>query len=105
MDDGGYTGAAISYWENGQSKINAEDRNVLIALIKVLYKCGGLRTSDDASQLLEAGNYRVLDGDEKQRVFGEFEEEINVEPSTPKQNTSRSLFPLLLENIFSISQD
>ena len=105
MDDAGYTGAAISYWENGQSRINAEDRNVLIALIKVLYKCGGLRTPDDANQLLKAGNYRVLDDDEKQRVFGEIEEENNVEPPTPKQNTSRSLFPLLLENIFSISQD
>ena len=104
MDDRGYTGAAISYWESGESKINAEDRNVLLALIKVLHRCGGLRTLGDANQLLEAGNYRVLDNDEKQKVFGEIAKEINAEPPAPKQNTSRSLFPLLLENLFSISE-
>ena len=106
MDDGGYTGAAISYWENGESKINPEDRNVLIALIKVLHKCGGLRTLTNANQLLEAGNYRTLDDDEKQKIFGEIADEINTELTTSKQNTStRSLFPLLLENLFSISED
>ena len=105
MGDMGYSGAAISYWELGESKINAEDRNVLIALIKVLHKCGGLRILDDANQLLEAGNYRILDIKETQQIFGEIAEEINVEPPTPKQDTSRSLFPLLLENLFSISED
>jgi transcriptional regulator with XRE-family HTH domain len=106
MGDMGYTGAAISYWESGESKINAEDRNVLIALITVLHKCGGLQTLKDANQLLEAGNYRALHDDEKQKVFGEITEEINVEPPTPKQNTStRSLFALLLENLFFISED
>ena len=105
MGDLGYSGAAISYWELGESKISAEDRNVLLALITVLHKCGGLRTLDDANQLLEAGNYRALDEDEKQKVFGEIAEKINVEPSSSKQNTSRSLFPRLLENFFSISED
>jgi len=105
MGDLGFSGAAISYWELGESKISAEDRNVLLALITVLHKCGGLRTLDDADQLLEAGNYRALDENEKQKVFGEIAEEINVEPPAPTQNTSRSLFPLLLENLFSISQD
>ena len=105
MGDLGFSGAAVSNWERGKSKISAEDRNVLMALIKVLHKCGGLRTLDDANQLLEAGNYRALDDDEKQKVFGEIAEEINVEPPAPKQNTSRSLFALLLENLFSISED
>ena len=105
MGDLGFSGAAISYWELGESKISAEDRNVLLALITVLHKCGGLRTLDDANQLLEAGNYRALDENEKQKVFGKIVEEINVEPPARTQNTSRSLFPLLLENLFSISQD
>lgn len=105
MDDGGYTGAAISHWESWESKINAEDRNVLVALIKVLHKCGGLRTPDDANQLLEAGNYRALDDNETQQIFGEVADEIKVEPPTPKQNTSKSFIPFLLENLFSISED
>jgi hypothetical protein len=100
-----YSGAAVSDWERGKSKIHADDRIVLTALIKTLHKQGGIEALLDANQLLEAGNYRVLDGDEKQKVFGEIEEEIKVEPPTPKQNTSRSSFPLLLENLFSISQD
>jgi len=106
MGDFGFSGAAVSNWERGENKISVEDRNVLIALIKVLHKCDGLRTLKDANQLLEAGNYRALHDDEKQKVFGEITEEINVEPPTPKQNIStRSLFALLLENLFSISED
>ena len=106
MGDFGFSGAAVSNWERGENKISVEDRNVLIALIKVLHKCDGLGTLKDANQLLEAGNYRAFDDDEKQEVFGEITEKINVEPPTPKQNTStRSLFALLLENLFSISED
>ena len=104
MGDLGFSGAAVSNWERGENKINVEDRNVLLALITVLHKAGGLRTLDDDIQLLKAGNYRALDGDEKQKVFREIAEEINVEPAALKQNTSSSLFPLLLENLFSISE-
>jgi len=71
MGDLGFSGAAISYWELGESKISAEDRNVLLALITVLHKCGGLRTLDDANQLLEAGNYRALNPDETRILFPE----------------------------------
>ena len=99
-----YSGAAVSDWERGKSKIHADDRIVLTALIKTLHEQGGIEALLDANQLLEAGNYRVLDDDEKQKVFGKIAEEINVEPPAPKQNTSRSLFPLLLENLFSISE-
>ena len=105
MGDFGFSGAAISDWERGESKINAEDRNVLMALIKVLHKCGGLRTLDDANHLLEAGNYSALDDDEKQKIFGEIVDNVNVEPPTREQNTSRSLFAILLKNLFSVSED
>jgi hypothetical protein len=100
-----YSGAAVSDWERGVSKIHADQRPVLISILKVLQQWGGVRTLTDANQLLEAGNYRALDNDEKQKVFGKIPEEINAEPPTRKQNTSRSLFPLLLENIFSLSED
>jgi hypothetical protein len=102
----GYSGAAVSDWERGKSKIHADERLVLAALIKILHQQGGIETLLDANQLLEAGNYRTLDDDEKQKIFGEISDEINTEPPTSKQNTStRSLFLLLLENLFSISED
>ena len=100
-----YSGAAVSDWERGVSKIHADQRQVLISILKVLQQWGGVRTLTDANQLLEVGNYRALDGDEKQKVFREIAEEINAEPPALKQNTSRSLFALLLENIFSLSED
>ena len=77
MGDLGFSGAAISDWERGESIINAQDRNVLTALIQVLHKCGGLKTLAQANQFLEAGNYRVLSPDDAQGIFQ------NVEPVQP----------------------
>lgn len=65
----GYSGAAISDWERGKSKINADQRLVLISLTKVLKQLGGLKNSREANELLEAGNYRALNVDEKQKIF------------------------------------
>jgi hypothetical protein len=103
MGDRGVSGAAVSDWERGESKINVEDRNVLIAIIKVLYKCGGLKTRDDANQLLEAGNYRALNTAEAQEIFGEIPAESRAEQPVPEQKSSISLIAFLMENLFAIS--
>src|SRR5690349_3412555 len=66
---GGYSAAAVSDWERGKSKIDEDERLVLTSLIQVLYGHGGLKDSGDANLLLEAGNYRALDVQEKQRIF------------------------------------
>lgn len=81
MGDYGYSGAAISDWERGESKINAEDRKVLIALIKVLHTCGGLKTLDEASQFLEAGNYRTLNPNELELLFPKDVSDATSKPS------------------------
>ena len=103
MEDRGFSGAAVSDWERGESKISAEDRNVLIALIKVLYKCNGLQTLDEANQLLEAGNYRALNVKEAQEIFGETPDESSVEGPIPETKISKSLVSSLLKDLFSIS--
>src|SRR5690349_4580570 len=95
MDDLGVSGAAVSYWESGESTINVQDRSVLLALIKVLYSCNGLKTVVDANQFLRAGNYRELDEEETKHIFGEIS----------KQNTATSFQSFLLESIFSVSED
>ncbi|HET9906707.1 MAG TPA: hypothetical protein VFQ23_08695, partial [Anaerolineales bacterium] len=69
MQGGGYSAAAISDWELGKSKISADQRLVLMSLIKILHELGGLRTSAEANNLLEAGYYRALNPDEKRRIF------------------------------------
>jgi hypothetical protein len=65
----GFSGAAVSDWERGVSKIHHDDRLVLISLLKVLNKTGGLKTLLEANSLLEAGNYRALNLSEREQVF------------------------------------
>ncbi|CAG1008496.1 hypothetical protein ANRL4_03897 [Anaerolineae bacterium] len=69
LGDYGYTGQAVSDWEHGKSTIRVDDRQVLLALVKVLYDCEGLHTLDEANALLLAGGYRPLDQAESSQVF------------------------------------
>lgn len=103
MGDYGYSGTAISDWERGESKIHTEDRQILIALLKVLHTCGGLKTLDEANGLLEAGNYRALDTEESQQIFTKTSDGTTTEESMPKQKPPGSILLVLLQNLFSIS--
>ena len=76
-----FSGAAVIDWEREASKIHADDRRILVALIRVLYKHGGIKTISEANGLLEAGNYRALNFDEKKLVFPE--ESLDTEGNFP----------------------
>ncbi|MEW6029590.1 MAG: helix-turn-helix transcriptional regulator [Chloroflexota bacterium] len=93
----GYTGAAVSDWERGESKIHADDRLVLISLVKVLHQNGGLKSTAEANELLEAGNYRALDATERQATF---HEEPPPQPSESKLQKRRQGILSLLETVF-----
>lgn len=97
MGDMGVTGAAVSDWERGESRINAADRKVLLALIQVLHKTSAIRTAAEASRFLELGNYRALDEEEIGGIFGDRREE----PGSGQEESSRLL---LLAALFSISR-
>jgi transcriptional regulator with XRE-family HTH domain len=105
MEDFGFSGAAISDWERGESKISAENRNVLLALIKVLHKCGGLKTLMETNHFLALGNYRNLDDDETRKIFIEPVNNSAAEQMVPEKQNSRSNIPFLIENFFAISED
>ena len=66
---GGFSGAAVSDWERGKSRIRADDRLVLISLLVVLRRQGGIRSVSEANELLEVGNYRALNPAELEKVF------------------------------------
>lgn len=66
---GGYSGAAVSDWELGKSKIQADQRYLLISLVKTLRERGGITTLSQANELLASGNYRNLDIEEIQKIF------------------------------------
>ena len=59
-----YSGATVSNWERGKNQIRRDDRPVLVALVRVLHRCGGLVSRAEAAALLAAGNYRALHGPE-----------------------------------------
>ncbi len=64
-----YTGAAVSDWERGKTKIHADDRGLLMAMIKVLHEYEGIGAINEANQLLKAGNFRNLDPLEEKKIF------------------------------------
>lgn len=103
MDDRGFTGAAVSDWERGESNINANDRSVLLALIKVLHKCGGLKTLTEGNRFLELGNYRSLNDNEVQKIFLEEIPDGLSQPAFEKTPKSTVLF--LVENFFAVTEE
>lgn len=84
LNGAGFSGTAVHYWENGESKIHKDDRTVLIAILKVLHKNGGLKNIEEAESLLAAGNYRSLNENERQQLFPE------GLPPAPPQNSKFS---------------
>lgn len=85
-----YTGAAVSDWERNASKINVDDRLLLLSLIKILKQYGGIKTSADANLLLESGNYRGLNPLEREDLFpGEMMRDDPPHP-TPVSDDSNS---------------
>lgn len=71
-----YSGAAVSDWERGKSKISADNRLVLVSLVKILKQEGGIKALEDANLLLESGNYRALNKKEGVEIFPEMSGEI-----------------------------
>src|SRR6266542_6165063 len=92
-----YSGSAISDWERGVSKIHADQREVLVSILKVLHRWGGIRTPLEANQLLEAGNYRALDATETQKIFIQTTTDIGVEQPRPREEKSELLISFLLK--------
>jgi len=101
MGDLGFSGAAVAYWESGESRINAADRKVLLALIRVLYNCRGLKTVAEANQLLEMGNYRTLDETEARTIFPEVTADIGKQAGF--ENSSGNSF--LVGSLLAVSQE
>jgi hypothetical protein len=104
MEDRGFSGAAVSHWERGENKISADDRRVLVSLVNALYRYGGIKTLEDANRLVEAGNYRTLNQEETHEVFGEMAA-TPAEQLIPDQKTVRSFIAVLLEILFSLSEN
>lgn len=100
----GYSGAAVSDWERGKSKIHVDERRVLVALLKVLYECGGVDAIESANRLLESGNYRALDRNETVEIFNEIPEAESPKPARQKENKPTPIAESLLRSLFAIPE-
>jgi hypothetical protein len=102
---GGYSGAAVSDWERGLSKIHADQRPVLVSLLKVLHRQGGVKTISDANELLDAGNYRALNPMERQQIFPEDPIDLIITPPLNSLRDHNWIISPILENLFSSSKE
>ncbi len=91
LGDLGYSGAAVSDWERNKSKISEDDRLVLVGLVELLHKHGGLRKPLEADELLQAGNYRPLNATERQQIFPELLEISDDGLEIPASQTSPAI--------------
>ena len=93
----GFSGAAVSDWERGKSKIHADNRRVLISLLFILREAGGIKTIAEANALLEVGNYRALNPAETEKVFRNISEAVGSQsqPGALQGSTSNTLEELL----------
>ncbi|MBI2331817.1 MAG: helix-turn-helix transcriptional regulator [Chloroflexi bacterium] len=94
-----YTGAAVSDWERGESRIDADDRLLLVRLVKILNQYRGIKTPGGANLLLESGNFRALNMQEREMIFPDETDEDD--PPAPVQNSLNTQF--LFENLNFIS--
>jgi len=96
----GYTPQAVSLWERGRSKIHADDRHVLVSLLKILHDYAGMQSLSEANALLSAGNYRLLDDVEQRQVFPDAITEAASQSQPAKSNGQRQTARLSLRELF-----
>lgn len=84
-------------WENNKNQPHPQnDRDLLIAIVAVLHKFRGIKSLEEANQLLGAGNYRALSTEEATQVNRDWipsgsSEEAGGGKSNPQQVMASTL--------------
>lgn len=84
----GYSDVRVSNWERGSETIRHDRRDVLVGLIQVLVKCGGISTLLEANRLLATGGYRRLNEDEMGQIREAWLVESDLPASASSSNSS-----------------
>lgn len=69
-----YSASTVSNWETGRHNIDHTQRDLLIAILRVLHRHGGLHSRTEADALLLAGDYRPLNDEEVASISPAFVE-------------------------------
>lgn len=77
---------SVSNWENEKSYLHPQkDRFILMAIVDILHKNGGLHSLQEANRLLDAGKYQKMTFDEIDRInFGEKTPGLDVKSGSDK---------------------
>lgn len=75
---------SVSNWENDKTSIPAGERKTLIAIIAILFEHEGLATLEAANRLLEAGNYRALNEEEREQIARKWN--LDIPPNSVNTN-------------------
>lgn len=76
-----YSPVTLSHWERSKRAISHQDRDLLLAIVKVLFNTGGINNLSEANELFESGNYAPLSE----------EEIISIEPTWLQKDNSKKL--------------
>jgi hypothetical protein len=72
--------STVNGWVHSASaKIKPEERHVLLAVISVLYECGGLETEEEANALLNIGGFKNLDPGEIQKIIPDWDRKSSLQ--------------------------
>jgi hypothetical protein len=95
-----HTRNLVSNWENDKSSLHPQrDRPILLVIISILSENGGITTSQEADQLLEAGNYKTLSPQEKEQIFLQETIETQNESPQPAIKNHRKLMQSLQDGL------
>ena len=64
-----YSGSTISNWESNRSSMILNNRPILLGVIRILYRLGGISSLDEANQLLFVAGLRHLDEQEMSELL------------------------------------
>ncbi len=67
-----YERVSVSQWERDEHKIHHAERGLLVGLLQVLHRCGGVKDVATANELLFTGDYRDLNEEELRTVNPEW---------------------------------
>ncbi len=88
-----YTGTRISNWERGQEIIRQDNRALLVGLIAILRRYGGLASLAEANSFLFAGGYRQLNDQEIQQINPPWQEQAKSQATRTHNEPTTSPRP------------
>ncbi|MFN2135218.1 MAG: ATP-binding protein [Candidatus Promineifilaceae bacterium] len=91
-----YSRAAVSDWERGKGQIHKDARYLLVCLIKVLHRSGGIANRAEADEWLAIGNYRALSAPEVAQIDEAWTLETKLSLEEEKKDPTVIFMPPML---------